>query len=388
VNDSELDAGLRAAVRYDPSRATGVFEDAGPDLLEEIMRTPDQHTTPSDRPVTPAAGPPEFASEFELPAPAASRPHRRRRGLVLAAVAAAVVVAVAVPARLFGDHPHQAAVTPAGRSLGLANSPTGSWVLPDEAGWNVAYVEQEAKNNWEVHLNRGAPGSDADDSQQEGVLSINAGPPLTESGVRSERHGPVSTTIVPVLGVRVPLDQEGENAWEVVFTARNQTLDLRGTFTRATFVDLLAKLRWVDTPTFDAAVPPDTVTPDRELTVAKQLLRGVPLPPGVSAADMVTGQTNNRYQFGAHVTRTVVCRWIQLDLRARATGDRKGRRTADSAMASSHQWPVLQEMKSQGGWSDEVWQYADALSKGTQVRGGTDQVNVANSYQQALGCGH
>jgi hypothetical protein len=380
VNDSDLDVALRGAVRHDPSRAAGVLQDVGPDLLEEIMHTPDLFEPHHD-------GDPRTTPEIDLPAGPPARSGRPRRAMV-AAVAAAVVLAVAVPAYALRNHPsghRPVTATPAARpaatssgSPALKNSATGTRVLVDQAGWSFGSVEQDAPKQWETDLSR------------QGVTLEITSSPTRASGDQGPSPEPGATwtpTSVPVLDTHGLLDREEATDWVVSVSARGEDLRIRAfSVTKAGFLRLVSKLRWADEETFDAALPARVVSPARELSVAKEMLSDVPLPPGMRAQDTVQGYTNDRYQFGAHVTGTVVCRWIALDLQARAAGDHQARMQADDAMAGSRKWAILREMAPEGGWAQVVWDYADVLTKGAMVPGGSDHLTVAGTYKDAFGC--
>ena len=96
------------------------------------------------------------------------------------------------------------------------------------------------------------------------------------------------------------------------------------------------------------------------------MLRGIPLPPGFTVADVPgQGLTNNRYQLGATVTGAVACTWLKQWSQARATGDGAKVKQAIDAMATAPSWPILKEMRSQGAYPEAVDDFAKAMPSGT-----------------------
>ena len=58
---------------------------------------------------------------------------------------------------------------------------------------------------------------------------------------------------------------------------------------------------------------------------------------------------------------------------------------AAAALATSHQWRVLDEMNTEGDYPEVLWQYADALQADGTVLGGK-RLTIEESYRDALGC--
>jgi hypothetical protein len=52
---------------------------------------------------------------------------------------------------------------------------------------------------------------------------------------------------------------------------------------------------------------------------------------------------------------------------------------AAEAMATSHTWPILLEMRDQGGWSEVLWELADSMT-------GRGAIDVRATYREGLGC--
>src|ERR687894_722636 len=177
-------------------------------------------------------------------------------------------------------------------------------------------------------------------------------------------------------------------SYETVWRVGDHAVIAEGTF--ASSADHEALLGWlvVDVPeVWASSLPPDAILPSLRAATVDGMLADVPVPPGFDAGPLrdAPGAVRDRYQVGAEVTGAVACGWIDSWVAARGTGDTAAAQAAVDAMASSHDWDVLVEMTSDGGWSDSVWQYADALPTDAPIMGGRP-LTIAESYDEALGC--
>ncbi len=146
-------------------------------------------------------------------------------------------------------------------------------------------------------------------------------------------------------------------------------------------------LESVDIDRWLSAMPASVVRPDSHAAVVEEMLADVPLPDGFDAEELIRADTVlDRYQLGAEVTGAVACGWVEQWLRARKTGDTVRAREAVEAMPSSRDWAILKELRPLGGWSSEVWKYADAMKTGKPIMGGKP-LTVRESYAPALDCG-
>ena len=168
----------------------------------------------------------------------------------------------------------------------------------------------------------------------------------------------------------------------------DRSFEARGEFTdRAAYEAVLAALTTTDFDSWVAAMPETVVKPDDRADVVAAMLSDVPQPAGFDVGALVSSiGVKDRYQLGARVVSSVACLWIDQWANARASGDTASEAEAIAAMASSHDWAILIEMDSQGGYSGVVWEYADAIAGDGTVIGGT-VLTVQESYGNALGCG-
>lgn len=331
MTDEQLDRMIREADPFRPTNLDGAHDE----LLEEIM----------------------------------SEPGTKKRLLrtLIGAVAAAAVLAGAF-ALSTPDAPEQAPVKYS--ALALKAAEANPRLLIDEPGWKATNVYGFTTDEGSTTFANGGRS-----------LDMNWYPAAEYAGWHEDRSHvskPEPTTVA-----KTPADifRYADTDFAVILEPRDGTfVEMRtsGTWTRATFDQVLAKIVRADVPTWLAALPPEVVKPDENNDRAAEVLAGIPLPPGFDTAQFAGLGTNDEYQFGAKVTSRVGCAWIVEWERARKAGDEAAAKAAADAMHSSHDWKVLRDMADDGGWSEVYWQYADAMAAGKEPAG----------YQDGLGCDH
>jgi hypothetical protein len=198
-------------------------------------------------------------------------------------------------------------------------------------------------------------------------------------------------TTVPVLGTTAtvipyhewsPQDlglfalwQEGD--YVVTYTARGSMEDFKAQ---------LASLQKVDTQTWLAAMPPSVIKPDEFDPTVQQMLKGVSVPPGFTAADVVASSIpTDRYQLGASVASSVSCTWFARWAEARRSGNEDEINTAVAAMATAKDWPVIDQMTSEGGAYGQILDHlATAMPQGSVYKDRPLEVDA----DSGLGCSH
>ncbi|MEZ5166947.1 MAG: hypothetical protein R2695_10820 [Acidimicrobiales bacterium] len=114
------------------------------------------------------------------------------------------------------------------------------------------------------------------------------------------------------------------------------------------------------------------------------MLVGVPIPGTLDVASLgSSAELKDRYQLGAEVTGAVGCAWAAEWVDATGAGDDARAEAAASAMATSHDWPILREMSEQGAWSQVFWMVADGMAGNGRTEDGAP---IAEFYPPALGC--
>ena len=180
---------------------------------------------------------------------------------------------------------------------------------------------------------------------------------------------------------------EGTTDFTAMWVDGDLSLELRGVFPDVDAYRAVAQtLGRVDEETWLAALPGDVVTPAERPATVDEMLRDIPVQPAIRIARLKESRVvSDRYQLGARVTAEAACAWIRAWIDARSSGDEARAREAVEAMATSRDWAILEEMEPQGGWSEVVWEYADAMAGEGEVPGG-GPMTVAGSYEDSLGC--
>ncbi len=201
---------------------------------------------------------------------------------------------------------------------------------------------------------------------------------------------------VPVLGATAQVDTRAEGFRNQGGPGNRQMTALwsEGGYLlemRAAVPDLPAfeeRLDWltrVDANTWLDAMPAKVVKAADHEGAVREMLKGIPTPPGFSPALVPNeGLTTDRYQVGAAVTGTVSCLWLRQWGQARRTGDRASATEAVTAMATSRHWPILREMNKDGDYPEVVWEIAAAMPRGYWVWAGHKRRLLPHA--EGLGC--
>ncbi len=147
------------------------------------------------------------------------------------------------------------------------------------------------------------------------------------------------------------------------------------------FARAVGSLREVGVETWLSAMPASVVLPAETQRTIDEMLADIPLPDGFDRDSLRAGAARERYQLGARVSGAVTCAWIEQWL----AGDAADRSEAAAALASSREWNILLEMRSDGDYPAVVWEYADVVNGDGTVMGGRP-LSVEESYRSALGC--
>ncbi|MGI9157669.1 MAG: hypothetical protein ACR2FG_13725 [Marmoricola sp.] len=333
-------------------------------LLEAVMSTPVIDET------------------FRDPRPDPTRPsdqpeHHRPSLLVMVSVAAAFIAAIATPTYLLGGDDgaqnqgakHQRAttnVTSQARPVAGADP----HLLVDEPGWKITRVDGFASDPGDIRFARGK----AD-------LEVNWYNASLYRGRYEDRQHTRKAAPVQVLGADGSMFTNSARDFTVILPVQGKVfLELRGQgLAHPAFLDLLGALKYVDTHTWLAAMPASVVKPTDETRVADEMLADVPLPTGFDRSTLPTGGANGYYSYGARVSGTVVCSWIDEYRTARGDHNASAMKRAGDALATSHHWKVLHRMDKPGDWPEVVWAISDEIAAGKLL--------PPSQYQKAIGCG-
>jgi hypothetical protein len=186
------------------------------------------------------------------------------------------------------------------------------------------------------------------------------------------------------LGAATPLTVLGVPARVWAYSADDRTaitdvfdghyLEVRGIgMDDATYASLLDRLRLTDAAGVAAAS--QGVTGSSSDAILEGILAYVkPLSPPSLDGLVLEPDRSSRYAYQRSVTSFVVCPWLDDYVAARAEDDTARADKAAAVLATTRQWPVLQDMG--GRYPTQVWGYADQVAVGT----------VPTGYREALRC--
>jgi hypothetical protein len=361
VRDQDLDQLVaRASPIRDADLAEFDFERAEAELIQEIIAAPNDE---ADSQLTPE---PRRRSERIL---------TRWPALSVAAIAIAFVVAF-VTLGLFRNDDQ-----PVFAASAIRVAKTNPRLLMTAPGWSVTRADEFTADQGEMTFSNGSDevnlfwrpagqyrsylGDRANDSSdQTQVAFLGAPAKMFTYTDTAPGKGPSFDTIVSPEGktfVEIQADELGsEDAYR----------------------QLLDSFEHTDVNTWLAAMPPSVVQPSDRAATVDEMLKGIPLPPGFDVAALKQGDTvSDRYQLGANVAGSVACEWLDRWTEGLANGDRAEVQQAKDALATSHDWPILQEMDKQGDYPEAIWDFAkDRLGSSGFGRNSTD------NYKASLGC--
>jgi hypothetical protein len=311
----------------------------------------------------------------EIAAPSTGRSKRRNRAVLLTASTAIAAVAALLGITISGRNDGNAWATPLVRV-----AETAPRLLVDMPGWSVSRADEFGVGYGEMTFSNGERRLDL-----HWMRGAEYGAKLADP-----RSDTPSLGITAVQGAEARLFRyAGSSDFVATWSYRGYGLQARGIAADlATFTSLVRALHMVSVDTWLSAMPESVVNPEGRSKVVLEMLEGVPLPPGFDVAPLLRtrhGVVLDRYQLGAQITSAITCAWLDRWVAARRADDAQGLREAVGALATSHQWRVLHDMKGEGDFPRVLWQYADAVATNASIEAGK-QFTVAESYHDALGC--
>jgi len=398
MNNYDIEAAFAAA---NPLTADGTaalsLNGAEIEMLESIVSTPLNRRSAAPREARPRSR-------------RTMVPGRRRLALLAAATAVIAAALALLPSgeRTGGPPPAFAASL-----VRLANN--SPLVLLRAPGWHVVYTYEQPGGYGEMHFVRGPATAngmprDASDTPRpvSGAASSNRPKPISNMAPAAGRVASLIWTKADRsdrrylagghqhartdLGVsvrRYVYEGGTKRAFDITasFIYRGRVLSFRATVSSMSmFRSELRALTAVDTTTWLKAMPPSVVNSANSSHVVHDMLRGIPLPKGFNASRIRGSRlVQNRYDLGAAVTGTIACMWFADWNRARHAGDQAAVKHAIAAMSTAPHWPVLRQMASQGGWSQVLIQYAQAMRQG-KILGGRWLALTPAVIRSGLGC--
>lgn len=178
-------------------------------------------------------------------------------------------------------------------------------------------------------------------------------------------------TTAPVLGTTAQVFQyeggsPGDRDITSLWIEDGRVLEFRSSVPdMAAFERRLASLEKVDTTTWLDAMPASVVKSADQPEAIREILSGIDLPPGFTAADVPDeGLTTDHYQLGALTVSSVACTWFARWATGRLEGNEAQIKEAVDAMAGAKSWPILREMSSEGAYPQVVESLAAAMPSG------------------------
>jgi hypothetical protein len=320
--------------------------------------------------------------------------HRRVRRKFALGLAVAVAAAAAVTVVPFGSGGGGPTPAFAAALVRFANSTPR--LLLQIPGWHVVFVEQDPGGGGEMHFVRGrvdAQGMPASSLTGESSLldryaQLNWGTNQIERRfIQSGRQNIPTGLGVPVR--RLQLEGRAHGWMDVIASLifGNREVSLRLTVKNMSDLrSALLALTQVDATTWLEAMPASVIKSANSGPAIRQMLEGIPLPPGFDAAKIpAVNTTQTNYYLGTELTGAVACTWIADWNQARTDRNTAAESRAIAAMATAPKWPVFRWMSRQGAWPQVLISYAQAMRTGevTEGRPGIPLVAAVNS---GLGC--
>jgi hypothetical protein len=174
-------------------------------------------------------------------------------------------------------------------------------------------------------------------------------------------------------------------------------LEIRASLPADQYKTVLASLEPVGVDTWLRAMPATVVGPSDRSSAVDDIVADMPLPPGL---DLTRWQDEaavlDRYQLIAETASLVACGWLDRWAAAVESGDAATAAEATKAMQTARNWKALREIEDQGGYSQVLWQMADAMRKDRRdlllESAGSDRLEDGRVYEfgpkyaTALGC--
>jgi hypothetical protein len=225
--------------------------------------------------------------------------------------------------------------------------------------------QRKAELNWYGPIEVSA------EEHSEGVPYLDTVEKVFRSRVEDRENSAEVTTTAPVLRTTAQVFQyeggsPGDRDITSLWIEGGRVLEFRSSVPdMATFKRRLASLGKVDTTTWLDAMPASVVKSADQPKAIREILSGIDLPPGFTAADVPDeGLTTDHYQLGALVVSSVACTWFARWATARLEGNDAGVKESVEAMAAAKSWPILREMSKEGAYPQVVESLAAAMPSG------------------------
>lgn len=229
----------------------------------------------------------------------------------------------------------------------------------------VSIRQRKAELNWYGPIEVSAR------EHAEGVPYLDTVEKVLRFRVEDRANSAALTTTAPVLGTTAKVFQyeggsPGDREITSVWIEGGRVLEFRSSVPdMASFKHRLASLEKVDITTWLNAMPASVVKSADQPKTIREILSGIDLPPGFTAADVPDeGLTTDHYQLGAQVVSSVACTWFARWATARLEGNGAEVEESVDAMVEAKSWPILREMSREGAYPQVVESLAAAMPSG------------------------
>ncbi len=207
--------------------------------------------------------------------------------------------------------------------------------------------------------------------RDEGIPELDTTEKVFRFRVEDRANGAEVRTTAPVLGTTAEVFQyrggsPGDRDITSLWIEGGRVLEFRSSVPdMATFKRRLASLEKVDTTTWLDAMPASVVKSADQPKAIQEILSGIDLPPGFTAADVPDeGLSTDRYQLDALVVSSISCTWFARWATGRLEGNEAQVKESVDAMAGAKSWPPMQEMSEEGAYPQVVESLAAAMPSG------------------------
>lgn len=229
----------------------------------------------------------------------------------------------------------------------------------------VSIRQRKAELNWYGPIEASAR------ERSEGAPSLDTVAKVFGFRVEDRANSAEVRTTAPVLGTTAQVFQyeggsPGDRDITSLWIEDGRVLEFRSSVPdMAIFKRRLASLEKVDVTSWLDAMPASVVKSADQPKAIREILSGIDLPPGFTAADVPDeGLTADRYQLGAVTVSSVACTWFARWATGRLEGNKSKVEESIKAMAGAKSWPILREMSSEGAYPQVVESLAAAMPSG------------------------
>jgi hypothetical protein len=229
----------------------------------------------------------------------------------------------------------------------------------------ISIRQRKAELNWY------GPAEISAQERRDGIPALDTVEKVFRFRVADRAYSAEVTTTAPVLGTTAKVFQyeggaPGDRDITSLWIEGGRVLEFRSSVPdMAAFKRRLASLEKVDVATWLDAMPASVVKSADQPKAIGEILSGIDLPPGFTAADVPDeGLSTDHYQLGALTVSSVACTWFARWAAGRLEGNRSKVEEAVNAMAGAKGWPILQEMSKEGAYPQVVESLAAAMPSG------------------------